>query len=635
MFKKLKIGVKLGISFGVILVLLVIITLLATSDLVTVNEQIDHFAHFKVLKIEHMNNGLDAINENSILFYQALSSSDHSVISERRNQVRENTTEAGKAINAYSEMAKDPRTRSNPEQQKRLAVFTTVRGEYLTVMNRAHQAVDVGLETGDYTAFAVLLETDFYDVSSSYIRILKELIYNEQIDMRQEAGEMDSSMRHSITLVVTVSVIAIILGLLLAVLITRSITGPIQKCLVATQSISQGDLEVNLDMDARDEIGMLSRDMNLMINSIQNLYDDIKDVANKAIEGELEARASSEKHKGKYSDIITKFNGTLDAVTIPMNEAMSVMDQVANKDLTARITGDYKGDMKKFGENINKAVSNLDESLVLVDMAVDQISASSNEITTGSQSLAEATSEQASSLEEISASLAEINSLTNGNADNAKSGLRLADLAVVAVDTSNMAMDKMNLAMEAIQKSSEETSKIIKTIDEIAFQTNLLALNAAVEAAHAGDAGKGFAVVAEEVKNLALRSAAAAKDTNSLIEESTKNTNVGSNIVQQVSDSFEQMKEQFNKVKTIVNEISASSDEQANGVNQISTGVHEMNRVTQQNAANAEESASAASELSSQATELKKMVSNFVVSRTDMGVPLLQFDDRRHIDTTF
>jgi methyl-accepting chemotaxis protein len=294
---------------------------------------------------------------------------------------------------------------------------------------------------------------------------------------------------------------------------------------------------------------------------------------------------------------------------------MSVMDRLAHKDLTVRISGKYQGDFNDLKENINLAASTLEESITQVGIAVDQITSAANEISSGSQTLAEATSQQASSLEEISSSLEEINSLTGNNADNAKSGLKLADLAVIAVDQGNDSMEKMNKAMETILKSSQETGRIIKTIDEIAFQTNLLALNAAVEAAHAGDAGQGFAVVAEEVKNLALRSAEAAKNTNVLIEESGRNSEMGSKIVDDVTKSFLQMKEQFNKVKSIVNEISASSDEQSHGVNQINTGVQEMNRVTQQNAANAEESAAAAEQLSGQSAELKSMVNSFSLSK--------------------
>jgi len=306
-------------------------------------------------------------------------------------------------------------------------------------------------------------------------------------------------------------------------------------------------------------------------------------------------------------------------VVVPMTEAMEVMDKLSQKDMTARVKGDYKGELLIFKDSINKAAFNLEDSLLKVDNAVGQISSASDEISSGSQSLADATTRQASSLEEISASLEEINSLTGTNTDNAKMGLKLADQAVISVDAGNDAMEKMNKAMDSILKSSQETGKIIKTIDEIAFQTNLLALNAAVEAAHAGEAGKGFAVVAEEVKNLALRSAEAAKNTNSLIEESTKNSEMGSRIVEQVTKQFLEMKDQFNKVKSIVNEITSSSEEQAHGVNQISTGVNDMNRVTQQNAANAEESAAAAQELNGLAGDLRQMVGAYNLNRHGGG----------------
>jgi methyl-accepting chemotaxis protein len=393
------------------------------------------------------------------------------------------------------------------------------------------------------------------------------------------------------------------------------ITKPIGDCVEAANNLAKGNTNIDIVVNSADETGILSTAMQNMIRSIKQMYDDVIYLSEEAIAGHLKSRADVRRHEGDYAKIVKGLNDTLDAISTPLSEAMSVMDKLAHKDLTARIKGNYNGELNTLKEDINLAGQNLEDALIQVDMAVEQISAASSEISSGSQVLAEATSEQASSLEEISSSLEEINSLTGNNADNAKSGLKLADQAVLAVDEGNQAMEKMNKAMESILQSSQETAKIIKTIDEIAFQTNLLALNAAVEAAHAGDAGKGFAVVAEEVKNLALRSAEAAKTTNVLIEESGHNSELGSRIVEQVTKSFNEMKDQFNKVKSIVNEISASSDEQAHGVNQISTGVGEMNRVTQQNAANAEESASAAEELNSQAAELKSMVNSFSLSK--------------------
>ena len=459
--------------------------------------------------------------------------------------------------------------------------------------------------------------------------------------LTDEISAVENSGMLFIRIIIVAFIITAIASIILTLLITASIVKPVVKIADSVKHISEGDLSVSININTKDEIGDLAQSAQTMIQAIQKMMEDCVFLSQEALNGKLHTRADANKHGKDFAKLVGNINRTLDAIVDPLKEAMTVMDRIAHKDLTARINGDYKGELHEFKNNINLAGQILEDSIHQVDNAVNEILSASQEISKGSQSLAESTSEQASSLEEISSSLEEINSLTGNNADNAKSGLKLADQAVLAVDTGNVAMDKMNKAMESIKKSSQETGKIIKTIDEIAFQTNLLALNAAVEAAHAGDAGKGFAVLAEEVKNLALRSAEAAKTTNSLIEESSRNSEIGANIVEQVTQSFLEMKEQFSKVKSIVSEISASSDEQAHGVNQISIGVNEMNKETQQNAANAEESAAAAEELNSQANELKGMVNNFVISRKNdyqktsfnPQKPLMLANKKKHIVT--
>ena len=238
----------------------------------------------------------------------------------------------------------------------------------------------------------------------------------------------------------------------------------------------------------------------------------------------------------------------------------------------------------------------------------EQVASASGQVSAASQSLAEGATEQAAGLEETSSSLEEMASMTKQNADNAQQANALAGDARKAGDTGNESMGRMNTAIQDIQKSSEETAKIIKVIDEIAFQTNLLALNAAVEAARAGEAGKGFAVVAEEVRNLAMRSAEAAKDTSAMIEGSVKNANNGVEIASEVSKVLEEIVEGIGKTTDLVSEIAAASQEQSQGIDQVNTAVNQMDKVTQQNAANAEESASASEELSAQAEQMGGIV---------------------------
>ena len=240
----------------------------------------------------------------------------------------------------------------------------------------------------------------------------------------------------------------------------------------------------------------------------------------------------------------------------------------------------------------------------------EQVAAASGEISTASQSLAEGATEQASSLEETSAALEEMSSQTRQNADNAAEANNLASATRKAAENGSEVMGKMIAAMTAINTSSEKISKIIKVIEEIAFQTNLLALNAAVEAARAGEHGKGFAVVAEEVRNLAQRSATAAKDTSALIEESVKRVTEGNEMAQASGEALSRIVESVKKVTDLVGEISVASHEQAQGVDQINTAVTQMDKVTQQNASNAEESAAASEELSAQAEKLNDVVAD-------------------------
>jgi methyl-accepting chemotaxis protein len=255
---------------------------------------------------------------------------------------------------------------------------------------------------------------------------------------------------------------------------------------------------------------------------------------------------------------------------------------------------------------INRIIAQLTEG-------ADQVGAASSQVSQAGQELAQGTSTQAASLEETSSSLEEMASMTRQNADNARQADSLMQETSQIVKEADHYMHDLTGSMQEISQASNDTAKIIKTIDEIAFQTNLLALNAAVEAARAGEAGAGFAVVADEVRNLAMRAAEAAKNTAQLIEGTVDKVKGGSDLVLKTGEAFGQVTVSAVKVQELVAEIAATSQEQAEGAAQISKAVASMDAVVQQVAANAEESASAAQELNAQAVQMKGIIDDLVV----------------------
>jgi len=409
---------------------------------------------------------------------------------------------------------------------------------------------------------------------------------------------------------------------------------------LANKALAVGDLEFNIVtgteklLDTKnDPIGKLSKSVDGIITQTQQSVADFEksraiirkmigetsDLTKEARRGNISVRGEHKNYDGGFRELVSGMNDVFAAFTEPINEASGVLKKIAEKDLTAKMDGKYEGKFDEIKTSVNLCAANLDQGFHQILMNTEQVTSASQQISEGSQLMAQASSEQASALEEISATLQEISSMTNQNATNAHEAKNLSGDTKTSAEAGVQSMRLLTEAIEKIKNSSDSTAKIVKTIEEIAFQTNLLALNAAVEAARAGDAGKGFAVVAEEVRNLAMRSAEAARSTATMIEESVRNTNEGVSVNSVVLEKLEEINLKIDKVNVVIGEIAMTSDQQNQGVRQIGSAVEQLNQVTQQTAANSEESASASEELSAQAEEVLSLISQYKLNGVNLN----------------
>ncbi|GAA0181370.1 hypothetical protein SH2C18_39120 [Clostridium sediminicola] len=333
-----------------------------------------------------------------------------------------------------------------------------------------------------------------------------------------------------------------------------------------------------------------------------------------------EADKYTEEDRENFVKINDSFKAAIESISTNVGEVSKILSEISDGNLDVETTVEYKGDFTEIETSLNNIINSLNGILLDINIAADQVASGSNQVSDSSMSLSQGATEQASSVEQLTASIEEIASQIKQNAQNAQNAKEITEEAKVNATLGNTEMEKMLQSMAEINKSSNNISKIIKVIDEIAFQTNILALNAAVEAARAGEHGKGFAVVAEEVRNLASRSANAAKETTALIEGSINKVQEGTKIAYNTAEALNKIVEGASKAADLVGNIAIASNEQAVGVNQINGGINQIANVVQTTSATSEETASASEELSSQAEMLKNQVGNFILKEKNKTI---------------
>jgi len=365
-----------------------------------------------------------------------------------------------------------------------------------------------------------------------------------------------------------------------------------------------------------------------VVVAVKSLVSEASAVSDAASRGDYSRRGDQRLFAGSFRAVIAGMNGSMDTLQAAHARAEQQRDSalsflaglqaavkgLALRDMTTRLHGSFSGNQSEAQRAFNDAVEHLAETLADARLLSTQCRDASREISAGSGRLARGASDQAAAVEESSASLHELTAMTKSTYDHAQEARSIADTTRHAASNSVQAMKALSEAMEKIRHSANETAKIVRTIDEIAFQTNLLALNAAVEAARAGDAGRGFAVVAEEVRSLALRSAEAARSTSALIADSVTHAATGARLSADVSSRLADIEDHVHKVRDVVSEIATANEQQAEGVAQIATAIEHVGRITQDTSGSAEASQAIAQSLAAEADRMALLLAEFVVT---------------------
>ncbi len=559
--KNLKIGAKLLVGFGIVLLIMLGSIALSMISINTVSKQVDLYGQYTLPN----NNSLWLIRRNTVSAQRYLARAFLETDIDAVTKMVESANSDGALI--LKELEAYTNNQRNHDRDDKLAEVKALFDEVCDVRLHITDLLLQNTKSSREEAYG-LFTNNYIPTFDKIVEILVDFSDSAAKNAEQQKIDAQAAKDRAWLLAFICSGAAIFFVIVIVILIRSSILKPVKEIMRVYAEMAQGNMSVQVDYESRDELGLMAK----LIQKANNMQSTI------------------------LRDVIHKFS------------------LIAQGDMRIKVEMDYPGDFAALKTAMQTTADNLNETLTIINNAAEQVSTGASQVSGGAQLLAVGSTEQAASLEEIGVTITTVSEQAGKNASNVQMAAEYVTQAGNGVNKSYAHMEQLKKAMDNIDSASAQIASITKVIDDIAFQTNILALNAAIEAARAGSAGKGFAVVADEVRNLAAKSAEAAQKTTELIEHTTATISEGTKLTELTAAVLSDVRVKAGLVNESIAKIEQASLEQTAAIEQVKKAITEVSAVVQTNAATAEENSATSEEMASQAAALRGEVAKFVLS---------------------